>query len=113
MTTASWFLTSIFFWLIGYFYNLITPIGLSKNLILIPNWLKPILGSPKNKGFPVGTMSANGVFFQILGILILIYALIIERFVLNKALSPAVGFIGCLVISFIFVGILTDVWRYE
>lgn len=74
-------IVALIIWLIGYW---ITRLSTRENLesdevfIQAPNWLFLLCGRPKVKEIPSGVMCLDGVFYQVVALIMVLYAFIFE-----------------------------------
>lgn len=113
-----WVLFALVFWLGGYRSinvtkdNFMFPfIG---NFIHPPKWLFFLCGQPRSHQLPYGVISGNALTLQILGILLAVYGIAMDKRwpIKDPNLSAYIGMSGCILLSFVLSYILYKVYPY-
>jgi hypothetical protein len=100
MTIGSWLLLSVFFWVSGYLLPKVLEPSVNSRMAFVPKWLYFSFGAPKQKDAPITVMYARSIYFQLMGLLMALYGLLLDQhLVRNPSLSGLLGFGICMLIS--------------
>jgi hypothetical protein len=120
MTFGNWFLLALICWALGYAVTKFVTLGgnfqvSDRPLIQPPRWLFWVCGGPSAKELPFGVMVLGGLQIQGLGLLMLVYAVMLDKRwpLTDPNLSVLVGLFGCM-LAVLFIGpILRRFWGYK
>jgi len=98
-------------WCLGFFRSKIAT-KTETILLLPPFWFTILCGRPNSKELPPGVLHAAGVWFQLIGWLMVIYG-IFASLLVNNPINTLVGVFVSLIIGRIFLALVIKKYKYE
>jgi multisubunit Na+/H+ antiporter MnhF subunit len=100
MNVGSWLLLAGFFWICGFLQLKLLEPNPDDELVFVPKWMFLLFGAPKQKGLPDTVMHARSVYLQLMGIIMALYGLLLDRHLVgDPLLSGLLGFLGSILLS--------------
>lgn len=97
-----------FIWIIGYIFNVFLPLEPEMRLVYLPKWIIPFLGKPRNKDLPARVLFSTHLGYELSGIFMVIWGIIIYSFTLDPRLFTIIG-----VFSSLILGRSISKWLYK
>lgn len=89
MKVGIWLLLAGFFWVCGFLQLKLLDPNPDDELVFVPKWMFLIFGAPRHKDVPVTVMHARSVYLQLMGLILAVNGLLIDRnLVLQRKVAP-------------------------